>query len=211
MAGNRPFAITVKRFLAPVATTILVLTGLAVTQGGPATAVPGAAPGPVAAVAAPQAAPAMPLPVAKKRCRTGVYASGTASCPFARNVADAWFRANGASRLYGVYSPTTGRTYNLKCKWYSSRSYAKCTTGRAIVYVYASSGGSAIDCGNDIWAGGNADCQFAGNVADEYYNSGYASELYDVYWPAYGEYYDVSCSGYNPVTCGFTGTYVYIY
>lgn len=163
------------------------------------------------AVTSAVAVPTMPLPVAKKRCRTGVYASGTASCPFARNVADAWFDANGASRLYGVYSPTTGRTYNLKCKWYSSRSYAKCTTGRAVVYVYASAGRSAIDCGNDIWAGGNADCQFAGNVAAEYYNSGYASELYGVYWPAYDEYYDVSCSGYNPVTCGFTGSWVYIY
>lgn len=149
------------------------------------------------------------LPAAKRWCATGVYRSGTASCPFAINVADAWFSSGGARRLYGVYSPTTGRSYNLKCKYYQSKGYAKCQTGRAVVYVYSSA--QAIDCGNDIWVSGNADCGFAGNVADEYYYSGGSSELYNVYWPNYDEYYDVSCSGYNPVTCWVTGSYVYIY
>jgi hypothetical protein len=66
-------------------------------------------------------------------CGEGVTATGSASCPFALNIA-AQYRSSPSSVLYDVYSPVTGQTYDVSC---SGSSPVTCTggaTGTATVY-----------------------------------------------------------------------------
>lgn len=93
-----------------------------------------AAPKPRVTVTVKPAPPAVPrAPGGAKSCGNNVYAGGTASCPFALNVADAYRSSNGARYLYDVYSPSTGRFYDVTCDGVSP---ATCRVGRAIIYVY---------------------------------------------------------------------------
>lgn len=66
-------------------------------------------------------------------CGNDIWADGTASCPFAGNVAQAWYDSGGASTLYDVYSPVTDQYYDLDC-WGSQP--VTCTVGRAIIFFY---------------------------------------------------------------------------
>jgi hypothetical protein len=69
----------------------------------------------------------------RKDCGESVYASGTASCPFALAVAEA-FRYSGGSRyLTDVYSPVTGQYYDLSC---TGLAPVTCVVGRARVSIY---------------------------------------------------------------------------
>lgn len=48
-------------------------------------------------------------------CGGGAEAVGPTSCPFARNVAEAFRSSGGAASLPGVYSPVTGLNYDMTC------------------------------------------------------------------------------------------------
>jgi len=66
-------------------------------------------------------------------CGEGVTATGSASCPFALNIASQ-YRSAPSSVLFDVYSPTTGLSYDVTC---SGGSEVTCTggaTGTATVY-----------------------------------------------------------------------------
>lgn len=72
-------------------------------------------------------------PGSDKDCGSSVYAGGTASCPFALSVAEA-FRDSGGNRfLEDVYSPVTGLYYDLTC---SGQAPVTCVVGRARVSIY---------------------------------------------------------------------------
>jgi hypothetical protein len=52
-------------------------------------------------------------------CARGVVALGATSCPFALDVANAYRNSSinpDGGMLYGVYSPTTGLSYNMNCE-----------------------------------------------------------------------------------------------
>lgn len=66
-------------------------------------------------------------------CGNDIWADGTASCPFAGNVVQAYYDSGGASTLYGVYSPVTGEYYDVDC-W--GVNPVTCQTGRAIIFFY---------------------------------------------------------------------------
>lgn len=66
-----------------------------------------------------------------KRCEQGLYVGGTASCPFARKVADAFTPGKSTFR---VYSPVTRRYYKVRCS--NSDFQATCRTGRATVVIH---------------------------------------------------------------------------
>jgi hypothetical protein len=72
-------------------------------------------------------------PAGSRMCSGQVFAAGTASCPFALVVGEAVRTSNGAGRLSQVYSPTTGKFYDVTCE--GSRP-TTCRTGRATIYVY---------------------------------------------------------------------------
>jgi hypothetical protein len=48
-------------------------------------------------------------------CGDGVYAGPNTSCSFANNVRQAWYDAPGMTNSVTVYSPTTGRDYEMNC------------------------------------------------------------------------------------------------
>lgn len=48
-------------------------------------------------------------------CGDGVFAGPNTSCPFARNVRDAYFAVPGDSVEIDAYSPITGKTYRMNC------------------------------------------------------------------------------------------------
>jgi hypothetical protein len=52
-----------------------------------------------------------------KICGPGIAAIGPTSCPFALNVAQAYFQriGSGSGWLADVYSPTTGESYTVQC------------------------------------------------------------------------------------------------
>ncbi len=65
--------------------------------------------------------------------------------------------------------------------------------------AYVPPGGS--DCGNGVGVNSVTTCPFGLNVRDAYLQSGGAGVLYDVYSPATGAYYTMTCTGYDPVRC----------
>lgn len=71
--------------------------------------------------------------------------------------------------------------------------------------------GGTKSCGDSIYAGGTASCQFAVNVADAYRSSNGSHYLYNVYSPATGLLYDVTCGGVSPATCRVGRAIVYVY
>jgi hypothetical protein len=50
-----------------------------------------------------------------KDCGDGVFAGPNTSCPFAKNVHDAYFAVPGDSVEIDVYSPVTHKTYRMNC------------------------------------------------------------------------------------------------
>ena len=48
-------------------------------------------------------------------CNDGVLAGDKTSCPFAKNVRDAYFAVPGDSVEIDVHSPVTGKTYTMAC------------------------------------------------------------------------------------------------
>ncbi len=50
-----------------------------------------------------------------KECEDGVLVSPSTSCPFAKNVRDAYFAVPGDSVEIDVHSPATGKTYAMAC------------------------------------------------------------------------------------------------
>ena len=50
-----------------------------------------------------------------KDCNNGVLAGPSTSCPFAKNVHDAYFDVPGDSVEIDVHSPVTGKTYTMAC------------------------------------------------------------------------------------------------
>ncbi len=48
-------------------------------------------------------------------CGDGVFAGPKTSCPFAKNVRDAYFAVPGDSVEIDVYSPVTKQTYTMNC------------------------------------------------------------------------------------------------
>lgn len=72
------------------------------------------------------------VPSYREYCGDGVYASGSASCGFADNIASA-YRYSPSSTLYDIYSPATGLEYTVSC---SGGSVVTCTGGKAaVVYL----------------------------------------------------------------------------
>lgn len=53
-------------------------------------------------------------PAGYRSCSQGVYANDKTSCPYAMAVADEW-RTYGGPVLYNVYSPVTGKYYDMEC------------------------------------------------------------------------------------------------
>ena len=101
-------------------------------------------------------------------CGGGLTAGANTSCPFARNVQDAFNRFGGG--LIDVFSPTTGQTYRVFC---TSSSPHVCTGGNnASVYFGDSSGYSTSGCGDGLVVGPTTSCGFAENVRAEYQRSG---------------------------------------
>lgn len=73
------------------------------------------------------------LPPYREACGNDVYAAGTASCSFSRNIA-AQYRDSPNPVLYDVYSPETELTYEVACE---GSKLIKCTGGvSAKVYFY---------------------------------------------------------------------------
>jgi hypothetical protein len=70
-----------------------------------ASATPGATSGP----------PAPPSSSGGTDCGGGVHAGPNTSCPFARNVRDAYTAAPGTTASVRVFSPVTGQTYTMSC------------------------------------------------------------------------------------------------
>ncbi len=70
-----------------------------------------------AAVLVPLAPVMSPSAHADGICKRGVVALGPTSCPFALDVASAYYAniGSGPGELYNVYSPTTGENYNMSC------------------------------------------------------------------------------------------------
>lgn len=67
-----------------------------------------------------------------RSCGSGVSAGGSASCPFAVNVRDAYYQS-GQSSSFEAYSPVTGQTYTVSC---SGSGPATCTAGNnAVIYI----------------------------------------------------------------------------
>lgn len=67
------------------------------------------------------------------------------------------------------------------------------------------------DCGDGVYASGSASCGFSLNIASAYRASP-ATTLYDIYSPATGLEYTVTCSGGSVVTCtGGRAAVVYFY
>ena len=68
----------------------------------------------------------------------------------------------------------------------------------------------AVNCGAGVYArSGNTSCNFALNVASDYFSS--PSNSFDSYSPATGKLYRMSCSGAAPVICtGGNNAAVYI-
>lgn len=62
-----------------------------------------------------------------KDCGGGVYGNEVTSCPFARNVADAYNGSGGSPVLPDVPSPVTGLTYTMTCT--DSDQWAVCQGG----------------------------------------------------------------------------------
>ncbi len=50
-----------------------------------------------------------------KDCADGIRASDSTSCPFAKNVREAYFSVPGDSVEVDVHSPVTGKTYTMAC------------------------------------------------------------------------------------------------
>ena len=50
-----------------------------------------------------------------KDCSDGIKAGPSTSCPFAKNVRDAYFDVPGDSVEIDVHSPVTGKTYAMAC------------------------------------------------------------------------------------------------
>jgi len=72
------------------------------------------------------------FPQYRQDCGSGIYASGSASCGFAQNIAGA-YRASPSRTLYGIYSPATGLTYTVYCQ---AGSFVTCTGGKAAVVYF---------------------------------------------------------------------------
>lgn len=70
--------------------------------------------------------PGYTIPTEYKSCDVGVYASPATSCPFANNVASAWYSSGGSTFLSGVYSPVTDQYYDMYC---SETLPTECTGG----------------------------------------------------------------------------------
>jgi hypothetical protein len=65
-------------------------------------------------------------------CGNGLSVNSVTTCPFARNVRDA-FESSGGASVIDVYSPVTKRTYTMRC---SSGIPTTCTGGNgAAVYI----------------------------------------------------------------------------
>jgi Glucodextranase, domain B len=131
-------------------------------------------------------------------CGDGVVAGAHTSCPFARNVRDA-YEASG-SGILDVYSPTTGQTYRMYC---TSGDSHVCTGGNE-ASVYFSTGGPVTrypvgDCGDGLLVGPNTSCPFAANVRAEYDRSG--PGWINVYSPVTGQTYSIYCTSDSPHVC----------
>ena len=73
------------------------------------------------------------MPAYRERCGNRIYADGSASCAFARNIAAA-YRSSPASTLYNIYSPVTKVEYTVECR---EGAFVTCTGGEAaVVYFY---------------------------------------------------------------------------
>ncbi len=70
--------------------------------------------------------PTYTMPGTYKECDVGVFANPQTSCPFAANVASAWYTSGGSNYLPSVYSPATGRYYDMYC---SETLPTECTGG----------------------------------------------------------------------------------
>ena len=62
-----------------------------------------------------------------------MFAGGTASCPFALAVAEAFRLSGGSGQLTDVFSSVTGLYYDLTC---SGQAPVECVVGRARIYIY---------------------------------------------------------------------------
>lgn len=73
------------------------------------------------------------IPNFREDCGNEVYAAGSASCAFSRNIA-AEYRDSPSSVLYDVYSPETKIAYEVNC---NEDGYVTCKGGvNATVYFY---------------------------------------------------------------------------
>ena len=77
--------------------------------------------------------PTIAPPPDSRMCSSDVFAAGTASCPFALAVAEAFRSSNGAQTLSNIYSPATGKSYDVTCRGLGPTT---CQTGRATIYIY---------------------------------------------------------------------------
>lgn len=48
-------------------------------------------------------------------CGDGVFAGHNTTCPFAKNIRDAYFAVPGDSVEIEAHSPVTGKTYTMAC------------------------------------------------------------------------------------------------
>ncbi len=53
--------------------------------------------------------------MANRSCGDGVLAGENTSCPFAKNVRDAYFSVPGDSVEIDAHSPVTGKSYRMSC------------------------------------------------------------------------------------------------
>jgi serine/threonine protein kinase len=123
------------------------------------------------------------LPARTSPCGGGLSVGPDTSCPFAKNVEEAYLRSSGGDTTVTAYSPTTGITYQMHC---TAEPPHVCTGGKgAAVYFNASPHSASPSsysapaasppglqrCDQNISASQVTSCPFAENVFIEYWRS----------------------------------------
>ena len=140
-APAAPPAVTHTATAAPKPTTPAPTTSAPTTPAPTVTRTAAAAPAPAPVVVvptpvyvAPAPAPAAPAGSAVGNCGGGVSAGPNTSCPFARNVADAYNGPGDDTEV--VYSPVTGQSYTMY--YTESGDFVSATGGNdaSVTFVY---------------------------------------------------------------------------
>lgn len=154
--------------------------------------------------------PAQP-PSGTKPCGNGVSVGPKTTCPFARNVQQAFTESGGSSTI-SAYSPYTHITYTMHCTGeevhvcrggdeatvYLTSASAPPTEESAPAAPVAESSSSLQACDENISANEDTTCPFAENVFvsywEEYEASGELPETYvSAFSPSTGHTYGMTC------------------